>query len=198
MSGLRIKELVFIALILLLPAAAWMFIFKPRNAATTALKADAAKIEEKLARLEQVETPAFIAVERDRAALRAKLTEIADRLPAREDVNDVYKELERRARAWDLDADVVSARGGTGAKEEEAFASESFDREHLAPLRLKGRFADFYAFLLGLESRNRMLYPVTLRVQRLSGENRGNVDVTLIMDYYYRKKQEAQADGTAK
>lgn len=198
MSGLHIKELVFIALILLLPAAAWMFIFKPRNTATTALKADTAKIKEKLEQLEQLETPAFIAVERDREALRAVLARIADRLPAREDVNDIYKDLERRARSWHLEADVVSVRGGAAAEEKEAFASESFDREHLAPLRLKGRFADFYAFLLELESRKRMLYPVTLRVQRLAGENRGNVDVTLNMDYYYRKKQEAQADGTAK
>ena len=189
MKPVFLRQMVYVAMILVIPLASYFLIFKTRNAASSDLENDAKLMKAKSDKLGDPDKQgsilkeAKIRLEDHNALLKKNIDIMSARGEQEKERNEIYIDLQKMAAGCGLEASYVS----TLRRDDEVDQFNSgFRRRKLAQMRLVGKFESFYAFLLKLEQQPDMLYPTDITITRLTGEtNTGQVEVRLQLDYYY-------------
>ena len=161
------REIIFLIVLLAVPAASGFFVFKPRN---DDIRQARTEIEEKQAKLDQLsEISARIddinlAIDRGREAIE----ELEAKLPSRQHVEEILEQVWQIARRNQLT--VKSVKG-----------QKTVDAANYLelPLRvsMEGSFDGFYQFLLELEELERITRIHQLKMERLQAQG-GDEDVS--------------------
>jgi len=188
MKPVFIRQMIYVAMILVVPIASYLLIFKARNAATVALDADAVKMSDKLGKIEKVMDGAKNNLSDHTSTLKQAIDKMSARRQPEKNLNDIYRALQRMAAGHGLEASYLTKAAGDRDAVEEF--SSGFRRKQLAPMSLQGSFISFYAFLLELEKLEDMIYPTRIDISRaMKLTEEGQVVVRLECDYYYSTKQ---------
>lgn len=170
-----LRELIMLALVLMVPIAAYFLVFVPQN---TAIDAANAEIEHKLEILEQLqsETARTDDLARANEEIQARIAEIEARLPTDKEVDAIVRQVTDLAIASGLTPPAIKS----GKPIEAAMYMEQ-------PLEMKtsGNFAGLYSFLQRLERLPRITRIPDFDLRRATAEQGEIVDVTFTLSIFF-------------
>ena len=174
------REVLFLLLLLVLPAAAYRFVFQPRNEQIHQVRAQIIDKRAKLERLEQA-TRRIDDLGREIERLSDAVAMFEQKLPAEREVEVILKEV------WEL----ATARGLTPRS---IRTDDTVDMQLYAELPLKmvieGDFDGFYSFLLDMERLRRITRLPQLRLENVD-RYEGLIKADLVLSIFYETKAEA-------
>jgi type IV pilus assembly protein PilO len=197
-----LRELVFLIVLLSVPVASFVFVFKPRNAE---IKQASSEIEHKTEKLEQLREVSRrienigVAIEEWRAAVE----EIEQKLPSEQGIEEILEQV------WNLTKKNELIILATHA--EPAVPAASY-MELPLKIEMTGNFDGFYQFLLELEQLQRITRVHQLKIWRAglakrTGRNRNNpneeapppgaIETEFILSIYYESDHDDAAAGAA-
>ena len=174
------REILFLLLLLALPAAAYLFVFQPRNDQIREVRA---QIVDKLDKLEQLQESTRhiddLGQEIERLSQAVDLFE--QKLPAQQEVEVILKEV------WEL----ATAQGLTPKS---IRTEDPIDMQLYAELPLKmvivGDFDGFYGFLLDMERLRRITRLPQMRLENLD-RHEGRIKADVVLSIFYETKANA-------
>jgi type IV pilus assembly protein PilO len=154
-----IREIIFLIVLLAVPVASFVYVFKPRNEQITSAKVE---VEEKESRLNQLRemTAKLEDIGREIERGRESIEVIEAKLPSQQDVEVVLEQVWQLAKANSLAVRSV--------KSEKMVDSATY-RELPLRMILEGSFDGFYEFLLELENISRITRVHSMKLVRLTG-----------------------------
>ncbi len=172
---LGFREAIFVVLLLMLPLAAFVFVFKPRNQQHEEIMQE---IRQKQAKLQQLRT-ATRNIE-DLGQEIEKLTETIDlfeqKLPAQREVEVMLKQI------WELAAkhrlvpkSIRTDKPVTAAQ----FAELPIN------MTIVGNFDGFYSFLLDLEKLKRITRIPHMTLEKIRKEKEGQMEAKMVLSIYF-------------
>ena len=179
-----IREIVFIAMLMAVPAAAWWFGFRPNNARNREVLEE---IESKQAKLRELN--------KARATLGDLKTEITslaeavkafrDKLPSEKEMDKVLKDLWLLAESNRLSTKsirTVKPGGRTLLVDPEGpYAEQPIS------MQLHGPFMGFYSFLLALENQARIIRIREMKVEKLPRAEEGHIRATCQVSVFFER-----------
>jgi len=190
-----LRELIFLAVLLAVPVAAYVYVFRPHNAEMTESQA---QIETMERLLEEVR-----ALDEDRAEVERQLEIgahnlqiINNQLPSEQAVHEVLKEVTTYAEAHDLNVVRFGVQKSLPA---------AHYREAPIKLEISGSFDGFYQFMTKVERLPRITRVHDLKLERFTSRTTnpdddmpdGWMQGTLLLSIYYRPPAMATADLAA-
>lgn len=175
------RELLFVLLLLAMPAAAWWFVFAPANEQIASARAEIQAKQAKLAELEEATRQLDdLGAEIDRLAEAVELFET--KLPAQKEVEVVLKDV------WQL-----AARHGLKPSSVRADRTVQSTRYSELPLRMNmtGGFEGFYSFLLDLEQLDRITRIPEMKLVRRATEGDGQMEATFTLHIFFEPRDTA-------
>ena len=163
-----LRELIFLVVLLAVPAASWWYVFKPRNAEIEQARMEIQIKQTKLNKLREVAKridDIGLAIEQGRGAVEL----IEAKLPNRDQVEDILANVWQLAKRNHLSLKSV--------KSEKPVPATLYMEQ---PLRVSmtGRFDGFYQFLLEMENLSRITRVPRMRLERLdSSGSPGDLDL---------------------
>lgn len=154
-----IRELVFLVVLLSVPAASFFYVFKPRNDMMEAARSEIEVKKTRLERLAEVSTKIEdidLAIEQGRESIAL----IEKKLPSEQDVEGILGDV------WQIASDNRLA--VKSIKSEKPVPASKY-RELPLKMTVEGQFTGFYQFLLELEN-----LPRITRMHKLSIERAGS------------------------
>ena len=165
-----IREIIFLLVLLAVPAASAWYLFMPRNAQIQKTKLDN---DAKLAKIERLQEltnridDIGLAIERG----REKIEEMEQKLPPRQDVEGILEQVWSLARASELNVRSV--------KSQDPIKSANYLELPLKVV-MEGQFDGFYQFLLAVESLQRITRVHELELKRVPPSSDGTQDPGLM------------------
>ncbi|UCD75227.1 MAG: type 4a pilus biogenesis protein PilO [Phycisphaerales bacterium] len=150
-----IREIIFLIVLLAVPVASFVYVFKPRNSEITQAKLEIAIKQERLDQLEEMTAQIEdigLEIENGKQAIAL----IEEKLPSEDDVAGMLEQFTQLARSNHLNVPSFKPQPPVPAA---AFMELPIE------MVMEGRFDDFYEFLLALEK-----LPRITRIHRLSME----------------------------
>jgi len=194
-----LRELVFLIVLLSVPVASFIFVFKPRN---EEIRQASAEIENKTEKLEQLREVSR-RIEDIGAAIeewRSAVEEIEQKLPSEQGIEEILEQVWNLTKKNDL---VILATHAEPAVPAAAYME--------LPLKIEmtGNFDGFYQFLLELEQLQRITRVHQIKIWRADLAKkkgrpgspepevlpRGAIDTEFVLSIYY--ESEADAAGAA-
>jgi type IV pilus assembly protein PilO len=155
-----LRELIFFLVLLAVPVASFMYVFKPRNEdikhAREEVEVKQANLD-KLAAVQEKIDDLGLEIERGQEAIEL----IEDKLPTLKEVDVILAEVEKLAQANRLNIKSV--------KSKKAVPAADYMEQPLS-MKLTGRFDGFYEFMLQLENLPRI---TRIHQMKLSRSNKG-------------------------
>lgn len=173
-----IRELLFIVLLLALPALAWWLVFEPANEQIELAREEITAKQEKLDQLElATEQLDDLGKEIDRLSEAVDLFE--DKLPAQKEVEVVLKDVWQLAARHDLKPSSV--------RTDRPVRSSRYSE---LPLRMviQGDFDGFYSFLLDLEQLSRITRIPNMKLTRRSREGEGQMEAVFTLSIFFEPR----------
>lgn len=175
------RELIFLVVLLAVPVASFIYVFKPRNVeirrARTEISAKQTKLDQLDAMTEKIDDIS-LAIERGRESIKL----IEEKLPSEENVDDILEQV------WQLaEANRLAVKSVKSEKEEQTAQYMELPLK----LQIEGPFDGFYQFLLDLEALPRItrIKDMTLeREDELSGPSHkpaGSTKAEFTLSIYY-------------
>ena len=152
-----IRELIFLVILVAVPAVSMFFVFKPRNAEIKQALDEINSKQAQLARLDAVAEridDLGIEIERGREAIRT----IEEKLPSQQGVETILQQVWEIAAAKNL---VVKS-----FKSEKPISSAQYGEQPLK-IEMNGNFNGFYRFMIELENLPRITQVRDLSLERL-------------------------------
>ena len=163
-----IRELIFMLVLLAVPLASYMYVFKPRNEEIRLAEKEADTKRIKLNRLREVSSK-ISDIEVTILQGQQAIDVIERKLPSEQDVEIILEDIWKIAKKEKLQVKSV--------KTEKLISAAMYSEQ---PLRIvmEGSFNGFYQFLLDLESLDRITRIHQLKIQRVGGSRgkRSNAD----------------------
>jgi type IV pilus assembly protein PilO len=191
---LGIREIIFFIVLLAVPAASFVYVFKPRGDEIQEAKNE---IEVKQARLDKLEAMTSqiddigLAIERGRESIR----DVELKLPSRQMVEDILDGVWQLAKGNSLEVKSIKT-------EPEVPAAAYME----LPLRmvLEGQFDGFYQFLLELENLPRITRLHQLQIDRISassnphyeGMRPGSMKAEFTLSIYFEDKSKTPTESS--
>lgn len=172
------RELLFVLLLIAMPAAGWWFVFAPANEQIENARTEIRAKQEKLDKLElATQQLDDLGAEIDRLAESVELFEA--KLPAHKEVEVVLKDVWQLAARHDLKPSSVRA--------DRTVRSNHYSE---LPLRMNimGDFDGFYSFLLDLERLDRITRIPEMKLSRKAGESDGEMEATFTLHIFFEPR----------
>lgn len=151
------RETIFLALVLAVPAAAWLLVFQPRH---DQIRAARAEVEVKQAKLQQL-AEVGVRIEDLRSAIlegREALERLERRVPDRSGIDAILQQITQLA--MDHRLVIRSIKGDSPV-------AAPLYMELPLQISIEGPFEGFYGFLLAIESMERITRVQQLRMTRV-------------------------------
>jgi type IV pilus assembly protein PilO len=154
-----IREIIFLLVLLAVPVASFIYVFRPRNAQITQAKVEVQDKESRLNQLREM-TDKLEDIGREIERGRESIEVIEAKLPSQQDVEVVLEQ------AWQLaKANHLAVRS---VKSQKVVESSTY-RELPLRIIMEGNFDGFYQFLLELENIPRITRVHEMKLLRLTG-----------------------------
>jgi len=184
-----LREAVFVLLLLGMPAAAYFFVFEPRNQQIAEARQEVAQKQAKLNELEKA-TKSIDDLGAEIDELKQAISFVEQQLPAQREVDVILREV------WELAAEHK-------LRPESVRPDKVVPQSHYTELPIKlvivGDFDGFYEFLLALEDLPRITRLPQMKLQKLSGPDveDGAMKADLVLSIFFegRRAQTASAQG---
>lgn len=180
-----IRELLFIAVLLAVPVAAFWYVFKPRNAEIMQARRE---ISEKRITLERLQD-ATAKIDDLAAAIaegRNAIAIIEARLPSEQNIDEIVRQV------WQI-------AGHKGLKIKNVQPEKKLPAAEYMELPIKveasGNFDSFYEFLLDLEQIPRLTRVKELRMKQIE-EEPGAMTVSFILSIYFEPRGKSRSGAT--
>jgi len=179
---------VFVLLLLGMPAAAYFFVFEPRNQQIAEAEKEVRAKQAKLQKLEQA-TKSFDDLGAEIDELKAAINTIEQQLPAQREVDVILREV------WELAAKHK-------LRPNSVRPDKPIEQQHYTELPIKlvivGDFDGFYEFLLAVEDLPRITRMPEMKLQTLQGPDvaDGSMKADLVLSIFFAG-QRAQQTASA-
>ena len=186
-----LREIVFIALLTVIPVGAWWFVFRPQNASNAEMRR---QIEAKQAKLRQLnQTIGTIGdLEKQIDKLTDAVQYFQSKLPSEKEVDKILQEIWLLAKANKLNPKSIrtlnkqASRGG--------FAAEGSNQaEQPIKVKLEGNFRGFYAFLLALENQPRITRIREMHLKKPKKGPKGHINSEFEMSIFFERNSREKA-----
>jgi type IV pilus assembly protein PilO len=154
-----IREIIFLIVLLAVPVASFIYVFKPRNEQITSAQVEVEQKEMRLNQLREM-TTRLEDIGREIERGRDSIEVIEAKLPSQQDVEVVLEQVWQLAKANHLAVRSV--------KSQKMVDSATY-RELPLKMILEGSFDGFYEFLLELENISRITRVHEMKLLRLTG-----------------------------
>jgi type IV pilus assembly protein PilO len=182
-----LREVIFLVVLLVVPLASYLYVFKPRNAEIKLARTDIDAKQAKLNKLKEVSEKIDdinIAIEQGRAAIRL----VEAKLPSAMEVDVILKDIWQIAASADLAVKTV--------KSEKPVESAGYMEQPLQVV-MQGRFEGFYNFLMQLENLPRITRIHKMKLERAA--KKGNdedvapddMKADFVLSIYYEQAAES-------
>ena len=179
-----LRELIFLVVLLVVPVASYMYVFKPRNDQITEATAEVEQKQTRLAKLKEVEKridDIGLAIEETKEAIEL----INDRIPPEKQVDEIV------ANIWQL-----ATQNGLTSKSVKAEKPQPATLYMELPYKvvMEGQFDGFYQFLLDLERLDRITRVHKMELSRTDSRagpkgqsvDPGSMKAEFILSIYYQ------------
>ncbi len=156
------REVVFLIVLLVVPVASYIYVFKPRNAEITLAQKEVEQKRERLAKLQEVSAridDIGVAIEQGRQAVEL----IEAKLPSQQDVEVILEDVWQLARQARLTVKSV--------KSQKPVPAALYMEQPLVVI-MEGEFSGFFEFLQKLEKLPRITRIHQLRLKRFTSLTR--------------------------
>lgn len=182
-----LRELVFLLVLLAMPATAYFFVFQPKNQ----LRQDAlTEIQAKKAKLAALDkaTLQFINLDEEIVRLQEAIKMIEQKLPAGRETYVVVNRVADLARSHKLKVETI--------KPDKVVPAGPFASELPIRMEIKGSFEGFYRFMLEVERMPRITQVPVMKLLRSTdkGDADGTMVATLTLSIFFESAA-AQASG---
>ncbi|MEL6329627.1 MAG: type 4a pilus biogenesis protein PilO [Planctomycetota bacterium] len=181
----RNRKIILIAVLLGLPLASFLLVFKPQRASIERAKGEISAKRAELERLRE-ETAKNEDLERANVAIERRVDRIEERLPNRRELDDVVRRVSTLAVAAGLNPPEVKTRRTLAAADY---------REQPLEFTTSGNFEEFAGFLLQLEALPRLTRITDFELKRERDDGR-DLSITFTLSVYFQESGAvASAEG---
>jgi type IV pilus assembly protein PilO len=178
-----VREAIFFLVLLMVPIAAFWFVFKPQNDEIRQARKEITHKEAMLASLDEATArTADLAAANDE--IRTAVEMIESRLPSTKEVEIILEQVAQIATDANLELKRVKA--------EKPVPAATFMEQPLE-MKIQGPFERFYAFLLDLEQLDRITRMPDLVIER-SDKSDGDIEATFTLSIYFEAGAAEEAD----
>lgn len=170
-----IREFVFVALLLAMPLAAYLFVFMPRNQEIADARQEIRDKQSKLERL-RVATKNIADLGQEIRKLSETIDLFEQKLPAQREVEVVLKQVWEMAERHRLMPKSVRTDKPVNAAQ---YA------ELPIMMTIKGNFDGFYSFLLDLEKLRRITRMPQMTLEKAKREEEGQMEARVVLSIYF-------------
>lgn len=184
-----LRELVFLLVLLAMPAVAYFAVFKEQNNKHQEARAEIAAKRAKLDALDKA-TQEFIDLDQEIARLKDAITIIEEKLPAGKETYVVVNQVADLARSHKLKVEEI--------KPDKVASAGPFASELPIQMEIKGNFAGFYRFMLEVERLPRITQVpmMTLKGSDKKGDPVGTMIAEVTLSIFF-ENTEATATASA-
>ena len=178
---LRLRELVFLLLLVAIPLGSWWIVFRPRNAREAEMTRQIALKQAKLQQLNQT-IGAIGDIQGEIKSLEKGIGFLRSKLPTEKEIDKVLQEVWRLAESNQL----ITKSIRTLDKPDVSYAAGTSHAEQPIAMKLEGDFRGFYAFMIALENQPRIMRIKKMTLTRpdrsAQGFMQANFEMTVFFD----------------
>lgn len=152
-----LRELIFLLVLMAMPAAAYFFVFQPKNQLQQDARSEIKGKKTKLVALDKA-TEQFINLDEEITRLKSAIDMIEQKLPAGRETYDVVNRVAELARSHKLKIETI--------KPDKVAAAGPYASELPIRMEIKGGFEGFYSFLLEVERMPRITQVPLMTLER--------------------------------
>lgn len=180
-----LRELVFLLVLLAMPAAAYFFVFQPKNQLQQDARAEIHAKKAKLVALDNA-TEQFTNLDEEIVRLKAAIQMIEQKLPTGRETHVVVNRVADLARSHDLRVETV--------KPDKVSPAGPFASELPIRMKIKGDFQGFYRFMLEVERMPRITQVPMMMLKRSSdkADNDGTMVAEMTLSIFFENKEQPQ------
>jgi Tfp pilus assembly protein PilO len=181
---LGLREILFIAMLLAIPVAAWRLVFEPQNHRNAELVKQIEARQERLRELNQ--TIAIMGdLRKEIESLEQAVKFFQSKLPNEKEIDKVLQEVWRLAEGNQLIA--KSIRTLAPGTDKTPITGIAGPHEQLIAMQLEGDFRGFYAFLQSLENQPRIMRIKKMTMEKLKGGPEGHIQTKFDMSIFFER-----------
>lgn len=177
-----VREIVFLLVLLVVPVASYIYVFKPRNAQIDQVQKEVHVKKAKLDRLNEVSSridDINLAIQQGRKAIEL----IESKLPSEQDVEVILEDVWKMARRSNLTVKSV--------KSQKQVSAATYMEQPLS-VEMEGSFDGFYQFLQDLENLPRITRIHQLHLEQGSRrggrDEKGDLTADFILSIYFQPR----------
>ena len=188
---LGLREIVFVALLMLIPLGAWWFIYRPNGVANSQMLR---QIDAKRAKLQSLNkaTGAIGDIKQEIASLEKGIDYLRAKLPSEKEIDKVLKEVWLLAEGNQLTTKSIRAlqknANGAAPSPNSASAALAYSEQPI-DMQLEGSFRGYYTFLQSLENQPRIMRIQKMTLHKAKGPE-GQVRADFSMSIYFEQAKE--------
>jgi len=184
---IRLREGIFLAILMLIPLGAWQFVFRPQNAENARIRTEIQARQAKLSELNQtVATIGDLRVEI--AQLTEAINYFQSKLPNEKEIDKILQDI------WHLAEDnnlhTASIRTLDRSGRDMFLSADASQGEQPIAVHLTGNFEGFYSFLLALENQARIMRIRKMLLKTSNDSPDGNIDAEFEMSIFFEHDSE--------
>lgn len=176
-----VREIAFVALLMVIPVAAWWLDFRPNNTANAAMQKEVEVKRKKLKALNRA-TGTIGDLKNEIASLELAISHFQAKLPNEKEIDKVLKEVSRLAETNQLITKSIRTSQKT---KRSSIAMTVPHAEQPIDMHLEGNFNGFYSFILALENQPRIMRVSKMKVKKLKGGSEGQVRIDLTLSIFF-------------
>ena len=182
-----LRELVFAAVLMGIPLAAWRLDLRPRGLRNEEMQA---KIKDRHVKLSRVQRLAHEIgdLKRENAGHEKAVTLLRSRLPDAKEIDEVVKEVWRVAQANKLKPKSVRIVALNPSKRLTPAGGPYGEQPIL--VQLQGDFLGFYSFLTAMETKSRIMRVRKMTLKKLKNLPEGHMFATVEIAVFFERNQE--------
>ena len=182
-----IRELIFLLVLLAMPAAAYFFVFQPKNKLQQDARAEIQAKRTKLADLDTA-TEQFINLDEEIQRLQGAIEMIEEKLPAGRETHMVVNHIAELARANNLRIERINP--------DTVVPAGPYASELPIQLEITGSFNGFYEFLLEVERMPRISQIPLMTLERSTDRDapEGTMNATVTLSIFFESAAQASAE----
>lgn len=180
-----VRELIFLLVLLAMPAAAYFFVFQPKNQLQQDARAEIVAKKAKLVALDSA-TKQFVNLDEEIVRLKAAIEMIEQKLPAGRETYVVVNRVADLARSHNLRVETI--------KPDKVAAAGPYASELPIRMEIKGDFEGFYKFMLEVERMPRITQVPVMNLKRSDkkDDDEGMMLAELTLSIFFENQQPSE------
>ncbi len=180
-----LREVIFVILLMAIPAGAWWFVFRPNNERDDAMLKQIESRRFKLQKLNEA-TSKIGGLRKEIAELAKAITLLHSKLPNEKEIDKVLRETWMLAEANDLKTAKIQT---LQKRSDRMFTNaDSTYSEQPVSVKVRGSFMGFYAFLQELERRPRIMRIHKVTLKKPKKADQGNIEADFVMSIFFERQ----------